>query len=64
MKIERSWKYTVGRYDIRNEVSGYATKDAQEWFAECFAEYMVSDEPRPVAAKFGEMLEELLKGVK
>lgn len=50
--------------DIREEVSGYATKDPQEWFAECFAEYMDSDAPRPVAAKFGEMLEELLKGVK
>ena len=61
-KVMRSCGLKVS--DIRNEVSGYATKDAQEWFAECFAEYMVSDEPRPVAAKFGEMLEELLKGVK
>ena len=50
--------------DIRSQVSGYATKDAAEWFAECFAEYMTSDNPRPVAEKFGEMLEELLKGVK
>ena len=49
--------------DIRTEVSGYATKDAQEWFAECFAEYMLSETPRAVAVKFGEMLEELLKGV-
>lgn len=49
--------------DIRTEVSGYATKDAQEWFAECFAEYMLSKTPRAVAVKFGEMLEELLKGV-
>lgn len=49
--------------NIRTEVSGYATKDAQEWFAECFAEYMLSEAPRAVAAKFGEMLEELLKGV-
>lgn len=61
-KVMRSCGLKVS--DIHNEVSGYATKDAQEWFAECFAEYMVSDEPRPVAAKFGEMLEELLKGVK
>lgn len=49
--------------DIYKEVSGYATKDAQEWFAECFAEYMCSDNPRPVAKKFGEMLEDVLKGV-
>jgi SPP1 gp7 family putative phage head morphogenesis protein len=49
--------------DTYSQVSGYATKDAQEWFAECFAEYMDSDNPRPVAKKFGEMLEEILKGV-
>ena len=50
--------------DIQKEVSGYATKDAQEWFAECFAEYMLADEPRAVAKEFGKQLEEYLKGVK
>ena len=50
--------------DIQKEVSGYATKDAQEWFAECFAEYMLADEPRTVAKEFGKQLEEYLKGVK
>ena len=49
--------------DTYYQVSGYATKDAQEWFAECFAEYMDSDNPRVVAKTFGEMLEEILKGV-
>ena len=50
--------------DIKTEVSGYASTDAQEWFAECFAEYMLSDNPRKVAKEFGKRLEEILKGVK
>lgn len=49
--------------DIEKNVSGYATQNHLEWFAECFAEYVESPNPRPVAQKFGEMLEELLKGV-
>lgn len=50
-------------YDINVEVSGYATKNAQEWFGECFAEYMCSENPRKVATEFGRQLEELLKEV-
>ncbi|MDY3011986.1 MAG: minor capsid protein, partial [Clostridiales Family XIII bacterium] len=50
--------------DIKTEVSGYATKDAAEWFAECFAEWMCSDHVRTVAAEFGKQLEELMKEVK
>lgn len=50
--------------DIAKNVSIYATQDAQEWFAECFAEYMCSKNPRVVAMEFGKQLEELLKGVK
>ncbi len=49
--------------DIQREVSGYATQDAQEWFAECFCEWMDSPRPRPVAAEFGRQLMELMKGV-
>lgn len=45
---------------LESEVSGYATKDAMEWFAECFSEYMCSDNPRPVAQEFGRQLEEML----
>ena len=50
--------------DTYSQVSGYATKDAQEWFAECFAEYMCSDNPRKVASEFGRQLKEILKGVR
>lgn len=49
--------------DVGEAVSGYATQNAQEWFAECFAEWMESPNPRPVAAEFGKQLEELLKDV-
>lgn len=49
--------------DIGSSVSGYATKDALEWFAECFCEYVESENPRPVAQEFGRQLEELMKGV-
>lgn len=48
--------------DTYKEVSGYATKNAQEWFAECFAEWMLADEPRAVAKEFGKQLEEIMKG--
>lgn len=49
--------------DIGTEVSGYATKNHHEWFAECFAEYMDSENPRAVATEFGKQLEELMKKV-
>ena len=50
--------------DTRTAVSGYATQDAQEWFAECFCEWMDSENPRPVAVEFGKQLLELIKGMK
>lgn len=49
--------------DTRTAVSGYATKDHYEWFAECFAEWMESESPRPVAAEFGKELMELIGGL-
>lgn len=61
-KVMKACKLKIA--DIGKEVSGYATKDAQEWFAECFAEYMLSDNPRKVATEFGKQLDEILKGVK
>ena len=49
---------------IEQQVSGYATKNAAEFFAECFAEYMKSENPRQVATEFGKQLEEILKEIK
>lgn len=60
-KVMKSLGLKVG--DTGKEVSRYATKNAQEWFAEAFAEYIKSNEPRPVAKELGRQLEEILKGV-
>ena len=52
---KRSSAYAVSEY-----VSGYATKNPREWFAECFAEYITSANPRVVAREFGAELEKLI----
>lgn len=49
--------------DIKSAVSGYATESAFEWFAECFCEYLTSENPRPVATELGRQIEELMKGI-
>ena len=56
---KRGMEKSVGLF-----VSDYATKNPQEWFAECFAEYITSANPRTVARLFGEELEKLLEGLK
>ena len=50
--------------DTYTAVSGYATKDHYEWFAECFSEWVDSPNPRPVAVEFGKQLMALLEGLK
>ena len=49
--------------DMRVYVSEYASQNAQEWFAECYAEYITSANPGQVAKKFGQLLEEELKKI-
>lgn len=49
--------------DIGKAVSQYATETPQEWFAECFAEYMCSDNPRKVASEFGKLIDEIMEGL-
>lgn len=49
--------------DISREVSQYGTTNPQEWFAECFAEYMCSDNPRKVASEFGRLLDKIMEGM-
>lgn len=63
-KVMGACKLSVNRIDVANFVSGYAAENSKEWFAECFAEYMKSKNPRTVAAEFGRQLDELMKGVK
>lgn len=52
------------QYAVHDNVSQYAAKDPQEWFAECFAEYITSANPRTVARLFGEELEKLVGRIK
>ena len=50
--------------DIKSEVSEYATTNAHEWFAECFAEYMTSEDPRKCAKTLGDWLEKVMADIK
>ena len=59
-RVMRSCGKRVG--DIGHEVSDYATKSHYEWFAECFAEWIDSPNPRPVAKEFGKQLLEIIRG--
>lgn len=49
---------------VSTHVSQYGAKDPQEWFAECFAEYITSANPRTVARLFGEELRKLVGRIK
>lgn len=63
--IEYSWDRKEGMTRaIKNYVSEYATENTREWFAECFAEYITSANPRTVAREFGLELERLLGRIK
>lgn len=59
--IMKKCGYTVN--DVPSQVSVYAAENTREWFAECFAEYITSAAPRPVASALGEKLEELMEKV-
>ncbi|MCI8860280.1 MAG: minor capsid protein [Lachnospiraceae bacterium] len=45
---------------ITEHVSKYAAKNEKEFFAECFAEYMTSENPREAATIFGAIIERAL----
>lgn len=47
-------------WTVQTFVSRYGSKNNQEWFAECFAEYITSANPRTVATEFGKELEKLV----
>jgi len=57
MAVDKRWHSTEA---VSGFVSRYATKNSQEWFAECFAEYITSASPRTVASEFGKELERLV----
>lgn len=58
-KADKYWQ----SYAVEEFVSRYASKNPQEWFAECFAEYITSANPRIVATEFGKELERLVKKI-
>lgn len=64
----KDWRGRADKYwqsnAVQEFVSEYATKNNREWFAECFAEYITSANPRIVAAEFGKELEKLLGKLK
>ena len=45
---------------IAKHVSKYAAKNEKEFFAECFAEYIMSSKPRIVSRIFGEVIDNAL----
>lgn len=49
---------------IQDNLSRYASTNSNEFFAECFSEYMTSENPRPAAKAFGEIFEKLLGELK
>ena len=57
MRMDKQWG---GSEAVSTYVSRYASKNPQEWFAECFAEYITSADPRVVASEFGKELERLV----
>ena len=49
---------------ITKHISEYANKNEREFFAECFSEYMTSKKPREAARIFGEVLKEIMEGLR
>lgn len=43
--------------DVMNNVSRYATNDIHEFVAECFSEYIDSDNPREISKRVGEFID-------
>jgi len=60
-QVARTTGIPIG--EMKSAVSGYAAKNASEWFAESFSEYMSSDNPRPVALEVGRRLDKLMREV-
>lgn len=55
-----NWYKSLDKEDIRQGLSDYAATNRMEFEAECFAELQTSN-PRPIAKKYGEYLEKLMK---
>ncbi|MFJ4780731.1 hypothetical protein [Streptomyces sp. NPDC088762] len=49
---------------IESLVSEYGATDPHEMVAECFAEYKLADNPRPLAVEVGQIIDKYLKNTK
>ena len=54
------WYQSLAKEEIRNGLSDYATTNRGEFEAECFAELQCPN-PRPIALKFKEYLDEIIE---
>ena len=54
------WYKSLSKEEIREGLSAYATTNRGEFEAECFAE-MLMPEPRPIALKYKEYIDEAIK---
>jgi len=52
-------KYNKGVDYVTENLSEYATKNRREFIAEAFAEYLTSNNPRPIAVEIGEAMARL-----
>ena len=50
-----------GKDHIKNNLSQYAATNSSEFFAEAYSEYLNNPNPRPIAKKIGELLDEEIK---
>ena len=55
-----NWYKSLSKDEIRKGISDYATANRGEFEAECFAELQMPN-PRPIAVKFKEYLDEVIK---
>lgn len=61
LRVDDRIKELYRNNDAAAEVSKYAATHIKEFIAECFAEYMHSPEPRPVAKEVGKIIDEKYK---
>lgn len=48
----------MGRNSVKNGLSEYAATNSSEFFAEAYSEYLNNPNPRPIARKVGELLDQ------
>ena len=57
---KKSGNHVTGK-SIKEGLSGYASKNHEEYIAEAFAEFVTSSNPRPLAKKIGRRVEQYIR---